>query len=221
MKMVSRECLFWRLSLGSWQYTFHEWAMLTGLIWEQFYGFLQANQTVSSLVDLGCFIIISSIITLPAFFKQMIGFFVLWLLFFIFKKQQTIEMVHFYDHRPFALMATVLTLKVWFRFFLASDATKSSNSNYNALQKSFIEWIKITYLSLNPHTSSIRRALSARVACVTHFSTTLLANLCWLKASTFPLTLLINWDLSSGLPCSAQKQRQCHDVKCRQLWIFT
>src|SRR5436305_18504 len=36
----------------------------------------------------------------------------------------------------------------------------------------------------------------------THFSTTLLANLCWLSCRTWPLILLTTTDLSRRLPCS-------------------
>lgn len=48
----------------------------------------------------------------------------------------------------------------------------------------------------------MRKARSARVACVTHFSTTFDANLCCDNSNTFPRTLAINTDLSSGFPCS-------------------
>lgn len=51
-------------------------------------------------------------------------------------------------------------------------------------------------------TSSINIFLSARVACVTHFSTTFEANLCCDNVNTFPRTAFIIADLSSALPCS-------------------
>lgn len=53
------------------------------------------------------------------------------------------------------------------------------------------------------HTSSISMLRSARVACVTHFSTTLDANLCCESVKTLPSTDLMSVDLSSGFPCSA------------------
>lgn len=64
---------------------------------------------------------------------------------------------------------------------------------------------KKTHLSLNEQTSSINNARSALVACVTHFSTTFDANLCCDKTKTFPRTLAISADLSSGFPCSGIK----------------
>lgn len=66
---------------------------------------------------------------------------------------------------------------------------------------------KSTYLSLNVQTSSINAVRSDRVACVTHFSTTLEANLCCDKTKTLPRTLFIKMDLSSGLPCSEIGQK--------------
>lgn len=61
-----------------------------------------------------------------------------------------------------------------------------------------------TYLSLKPQTSSINMDRSLRVACVTHFSTTFDANLCWDSVNTLPRTEHINLDLSSCLPCSVK-----------------
>ena len=57
-------------------------------------------------------------------------------------------------------------------------------------------------------TSSIRTALSARVAWVTHFSTTFDANLCWESCSTLPRTAATIRDLSSGFPCSVKKKKK-------------
>lgn len=65
-----------------------------------------------------------------------------------------------------------------------------------------------SYLSLNVHTSSISPVRSPRVACVTHFSTTFEANLCCDNTKTFPRTLAISIDLSSGLPCSTVENTQ-------------
>lgn len=48
----------------------------------------------------------------------------------------------------------------------------------------------------------MRNARSPRMACVTHFSTTFDANLCWDNSSTLPRTLFIKMDLSSAFPCS-------------------
>lgn len=59
-----------------------------------------------------------------------------------------------------------------------------------------------THLSLKPQTSSISMDRSLRVAWVTHFSTTLDANLCCDRVKTLPRTEHINLDLSSCLPCS-------------------
>ena len=64
-----------------------------------------------------------------------------------------------------------------------------------------------THLSLNMQTSSISMLRSARVACVTHFSTTFEANLCCESVSTLPKTDLMSVDLSSGFPCSANESR--------------
>jgi len=61
-----------------------------------------------------------------------------------------------------------------------------------------------TYLSLKLQTSSMRKDRSARVAWVTHFSTTLEANLCCDNTSTFPRTDKIICVLSSGFPCSVK-----------------
>ena len=62
--------------------------------------------------------------------------------------------------------------------------------------------------SLKLITSSIRLALSDRVACETHFSTTLDANLCCDSDSTLPFTAVTIRNLSSGLPCSVQKTKK-------------
>lgn len=62
-----------------------------------------------------------------------------------------------------------------------------------------------THLSLNMQTSSISMLRSARVACVTHFSTTFEANLCCESVSTLPNTDLMSVDLSSGFPCSVNE----------------
>lgn len=68
------------------------------------------------------------------------------------------------------------------------------------------------YLSLNEHTSSMRKARSARVACVTHFSTTFDANLCCDSTRTLLRTLAIRTDLSSGFPCSIYCDRRDSDL---------
>lgn len=60
-----------------------------------------------------------------------------------------------------------------------------------------------TDLSLNPQSSSISNARSLRVACVTHFSTTLEANLCCDSCSTLPRTAATSRDRSSPAPCSS------------------
>ena len=59
---------------------------------------------------------------------------------------------------------------------------------------------KLTYpeaCGVSAHTSSIKWIRSVRLACWTHFSTTLDANLCWDKDRTLPRTALIIWVLSS------------------------
>ena len=60
-----------------------------------------------------------------------------------------------------------------------------------------------SYPLLSAHTSSIRWIRSVRLACWTHFSTTLEANLCWDRARILPRTAPIIRVLSS---CKTNKQ---------------
>lgn len=61
-----------------------------------------------------------------------------------------------------------------------------------------------TNLSRYEQTSSMRKARSAWVAYVTHFSMTFDANLCCDRHRIRPRTAAINTDLISALPCSVK-----------------
>ena len=64
-------------------------------------------------------------------------------------------------------------------------------------RKETLKYNDDTYVTFSAQTSSIKWILSVRLACWTHFSTTLDANLCWDKDRTLPRTALIIWVLSS------------------------
>lgn len=90
----------------------------------------------------------------------------------------------------------------------------------NGSKKNKLLWaMRCTHLSLNWQTSSMRKARSARVACVTHFSTTFDANLCCDNSNTLPRTLAINTDLSSAFPCSVWFVDVCVVVEAMEVFI--
>lgn len=60
-----------------------------------------------------------------------------------------------------------------------------------------------TYPSASVMTSVMSSRHWARVPYTRHFSTTLLANLCWLMSNTWPIMPSITKFLSSGRPCSS------------------
>ena len=79
----------------------------------------------------------------------------------------------------------------------------TSNKTYPA-EATFAAAAAAAAAAASAHTSSIKWILSVRLACWTHFSTTLEANLCWDKAKTLPRTVEMIMVLSS---CKKRKAR--------------